>query len=222
MSPDEIEERLAEAQVRLDRAKAALAPKHQGGEWEEYFAAREALLKLERVLAAAKGEEHAVPLDFPVRWDIGAPLPHVLQSDSKAFLTFYVREPDHDWDGTCVTVKDPGDGSVESLALVEFLGCISAKLGSPNDEVFEGHPLNGKGLYCYTAQRVVNSRWLAELKAINSVHSCYNPARWRKLKHYVFWFHDTTFECVAESFTVELFRESMAELLGRACRRLNS
>ena len=220
MSTDEIEKRLADARDRLDRAIKALAPKHRGGEWEQYLAANEAVLRLERELAAAKGEEHAVPLDFPVRWDTGAPLPHVIQNDYKTFLTFYVREPDPDWDGSYVIVKDPGDGSVESLALVEFFGCSSAKLGSPNDEVFGGHPLSGKGLDGYTAQRVVNSRWMAELEAINSVHRHYDPARWRNLNHYVFWFHDTTFECVAESFRVEVFRESMVDLLARVCQRL--
>jgi hypothetical protein len=220
MSTDEISKRLADAQSRLDRAMKALAPKHKGGEWDECHAALESVLKLERELAAAKGEEHAVPVDFPIRWDIGAPLPHVIQNDYKTFLTFYVNEPDPNWDGTYVTVKDPRDGSVESLALVEFLGCVSAKLGAPNDEVFEGHPLSGKGLDGYTAQRVVNSKWLTELEAINSVHSCYDPTLWRKLNHYVFWLHDTTFECVAESFKVEVFRESMADLLARVCQRL--
>ena len=69
---------------------------------------------------------------------------------------------------------------------------------------------------------MVNSRWLAELEAINSVHRCYRPEVWRSLNHYVLWFHDSTFECIARSFTVEVFRESMAELLARACRRLLS
>lgn len=220
MAIDEVKHRLADAQGRLDRAIKALAPTHKGGEWEGYLAAKEAKLKLERELAAAKGEEHAVPLELPVRWDTGAPLPHVIQNDCKTFLTFYVHEPEPDWDGSYATVKDPGDGSVESLALIEFFGCSSAKFGSPNDEVFEGHPLSGKGLDAYTAQRVVNSKWLAELEAINSVHRRYDPALWRKRNHYVFWFHDTTFECVAESFRVEVFRESMAELLARACHRI--
>jgi hypothetical protein len=97
---------------------------------------------------------------------------------------------------------------------------MSGKLGSPNDEVFEGHPLNGNGLHGYTAQRVVNSKWLAELEAINSVHRLYDPTRWRKLNHYIFWFHDTTFECVAESFRFVVFHESMADLLARVCQRL--
>jgi hypothetical protein len=155
-----------------------------------------------------------------VRWDAGAPLPHLLRNDHRCLLTFYVREPDPAWDGTSVTMKDPGSGQAESLALVEFAGCVSARLGSPNDEVFGGHPLSGKGLDGYTAQEVLNSRWLAELEAINSVHRCYDPARWRRRHHYVLWFHDTTFECVAESFQVERYRESMADLLARACRRL--
>src|SRR5262249_28882577 len=163
-------------------------------EWDEFWEADHAVLHLERELAEAKGEEHAVPLDFPFQWDTGAPLPYLLQNDNRCFLTFYVHEPDPDWDGTYVTVKDPGDQSVESLALVEFVGCMSAKLGSPNDEVFSGHSLHGKGLDSYTAQRVVHSRWLAELESINKVHACYNPARWKALNHYVFWFHDSTFE----------------------------
>ena len=62
----------------------------------------------------------------------------------------------------------------------------------------------------------------AEIEAINKVHHCYNPAVWRELNHYVFWFHDTTFECIAESFKVEIYRESMPAMLTRMCQRLLS
>lgn len=220
MSTDEIEKRLQDARARLGRASKTLAPRHKGGEWEEFIAADEAVLTLERELAAAKGEEHSVPLDFPVRWDTGAPLPHLIRNDHKTFLTFSARVPDTDWAGHPVTSKNPGDRSVESLALVEFFRCLSAKLGSPNDEVLEGHPLSGKGLNGYTAQRVVNSRWLAEIEAVNRVHRGYDPTLWRTLNHYIFWFHDTTFECVAKSFTVEVYQESLADLLARVCKRL--
>ncbi len=119
-----------------------------------------------------------------------------------------------------MTVKSPGDGAVELLALVQFQACLSAKIGAPNDEAHEGHPLFGRGLEPYTAQVVENSPWLAELENINKVHSNYQPERWRGLKHYVLWFHDKTFECIAETFTVEVFRESMVALLGRVCDRL--
>jgi hypothetical protein len=141
-------------------------------------------------------------------------------NDARALLSFYLAEPDPEWDGTYVTVKDPGDGSVEALALVEFEACLSARLGAPNDEVFDGHPLSGRGLDEHTAQLVKNSRWIRELEAINSVHGAYNRGWWRDLKHYVFWFHDSTFECIAKSCKLETYRESMAEMLARMAKRL--
>jgi hypothetical protein len=91
--PD-LERQLAAAQDRLKRASAALAPKHKGGEWEQYRSAYAAVLVLERLVAAAKGEEYAEPLDFPVRWCTGAPLPHLIANDYKTFLIFLVDHPD--------------------------------------------------------------------------------------------------------------------------------
>ena len=182
----------------------------------------EAVLVLERELAAAKGEEYAVPLDFPVKWDAGCPLPHLLCNDYKALLAFIVRENKPGWDGSSVEIVSGRNEKSRPLALVEFPLCTAAKLGSPNDEVFDGHPLYGRGMDDYTAQRVMNSHWLAEIEAINKVHHCYNPAFWRERNHYVFWFHDTTFECIATSFTVGVYRESMAAMLARMCQRLLS
>lgn len=47
-------------------------------------------LDLERKLAAAKGEAYANTFDFPVRWDVGAPMPHVFANEYGVFLTFLV------------------------------------------------------------------------------------------------------------------------------------
>src|SRR5262249_25453287 len=160
----------------------------------------EKVLQLERQVAAAKVEEYAEPCGFPLQWDVGAPMPHLMTNDHRALLAFFLsRDPDWirevvDWtvkglpDGSCATGgRLPED---QPIALVEFDGCVSARLGTPNEEVFAGHPLYGKGMKGYTAQRVVNSRWLKELEAINSIHSCYSPEYWREQNHFVFWFHD--------------------------------
>lgn len=220
---DQLEQLLAAACARSDAAFAALQGRYQGSEREAYNAAEADRLTLERRVAAAKGEPHAVPFDFPVRWDIGAPLPHLLCNDYQALLIFLVRVPDPNWDGSYVTVKSPADEAPEPLALVEFKRCLSAKLGTPNDEIlFAGHPLDGRGLKAYTAQIVVNSPWIAELEQLNRVHRGYRPEFWRTLTHYAFWFHDSTFECVAESYSVEVFHESFSALLARACARLTA
>jgi hypothetical protein len=85
---------------------------------------------------------------------------------------------------------------------------MCTKMGTPNDEVFRGHPLNGKGLRPYCPLLVKNSSWIKELEAINSVHS------------YIFGFHDSTFECVAESFLVEARATTLAGLLTEICGKL--
>ncbi len=65
MSTQGLEKRLASAK--------ALAPKHKGGEMEEWQAAYQELLVVERELAAARGQEYAVTIEFPAHWDGGAP-----------------------------------------------------------------------------------------------------------------------------------------------------
>jgi hypothetical protein len=230
----DLEQKLAIARERLDAAVKALAPKHMGGEWEAYRAAQTALLTAERELAASRNEEHAVPLEFPAPWDTGAPLPQLLVNDHRAFLIFLRRAVEPKPNGPATTAPGaaavepptiaPGapsnEPAIQPVAVVEFKRCMSAKLGSPNDEVFHNHPLSGKGLESYTAQLVRNSRWLAELQKVNSVHAGYCHHAWSKLNHYVFWFHDTTFECIAESFAVELRDAAIPELLAETCRRL--
>jgi hypothetical protein len=216
---------LFDAQKRLERAIKALAPKHKGGEVEQYLTAHEALLLAERALAAAKDEPHALPIDFPVQWDAGAPLPYLLQSDYRTFLVFFLRDTDPDWDGSYfniryVNMRNSDSPNPGNLAVVEFKRCLCTKMGTPNDEVLHGHPLNGKGLEAYRPLRVENSIWIKELEAINSVHSGYKPERWRKLNHYFFGFHDSTFECIAESFEVEQKVMTVSEALSEICAKL--
>jgi len=215
-----LEQDLSAAKKRLDNAGLALAPAHKGGEWEEYGLAYDALLIAERELAAAKGEEYAVPSDFPVKWDTGALMPFLVTNDHKTFLVFYVRSYGPNWDGTYVTVQDPANAGSAPMALVEFEKCRSAKLGAPNDEVFEGHPLEGRGLEGYTSQIVQNSQWLAEIEDINKIHRMYNADRWRDAKHFVFWFHDSTFECIADSYKVEVLQKPLTDILAIAYERM--
>ena len=217
----QLEIALKEARIRTQKAWKKINFKIPESK-EPYQELADEELRLEREIAALKGEEYAIPADFPVLWDVGAPLPQLLINDYKTFLLFYRSVPDPQWDGTTCRVVDPTSPEEAPLVLVEFLRCSSAKLGSPNDEVLSGHPLEGRGLKAYSAQQVINSKWIKEVQTINSVHTQYREDRWKIIKHYVFWFHDTTFECLAESFNVELHDKSMPELLKDTCLRLNS
>jgi hypothetical protein len=121
-----LEKSLGAAQARLEKAADALAPKHKGGEWEEFKAAMSDLMTAERDLAAARGQPHAVPMEFPVRWSTGAPLPYLLQNDYRAFLVFFVQDADPNWDGSYTTIRHASSVDASNLAVVEFKGCVSA------------------------------------------------------------------------------------------------
>ncbi len=218
MNISRLEKDLAEARKRTDEIAKRLS--RGGAEAAAFRAALDAQLEAERKLAAARGEEHAIPFELGVRWSGGAPLPHVLSSGHRSFVAFYLEEHDPDWDGTYVRVIDPSDEEVASLALAEFKGCSAIKLGPPNDEVLHGHPLHGRGLDGYGAYVVVNSRWLAELVDINRVHDQFNPQVWADARHFLFVFHDETVEAVARDVEIETFRESMPALLAQTTARL--
>jgi hypothetical protein len=196
MKTKELEKELKAAHKHLEQAEGM----------DERKSARETVLSIERKLAAERNEEYADTIDFPVQWDVGAPLPHLIANGLHTILLFHLQKNNVDQDD-------------ESIALVQFYRCVSVKLGSPNDEVLSGHPLYGKGAEFYAPQIVKNSKWIKDLETINKVHPNFNQEGWRSLNHYVFWFHDETFECVAKSYEVEVLQKDMDDVIVEATKR---
>lgn len=218
-SVPELEAALEAARAQRDAANLALVDHYAADTLEAYYAAGHAALEAERALADAQGLPYAVPIDFTVEWSKGAPLPHLLLSDRRAFLLFVAEEePDPARDRTRARVVGPE--TEVTVAIAEFAECRSAKLGSPNDETIHGHPLGGRGLYAYGAFVVRNSPWIAELARVDSMHRGHDPERWAALHHFLLSFHDSTFECVAESGHVDLRRGTIAGVLKALCERL--
>ncbi len=183
-------------------------------------AAHDDLLRAERAFYLAKGKETALEYDWPVPWNTGAPLPHVVSSGHKTFLMYIADEPDPNGDGSYITVVDPSTSEDLPIALVEFVSCYTYKFGGPDNEVWHAHPLSGKGLSAWSAHIVANSRWLAELERINSVRDGYDPARWREYKHYMLLLHDEIFECIAKDYKIELIRGTFRDALEMATAKL--
>jgi hypothetical protein len=55
---------------------------------------------------------------------------------------------------------------------------------------------------------------------MNRVHEHHQPARFERLRHFVFAFHDSTFECVAEGFRADIHESPLADLVPEMQRRL--
>ena len=114
----------------------------------------------------------------------GAPSPIVIADGYECLLSYLLHE----------------SGS----ALIRFHHAWLHALGGPNDEAISGHPLYARGLDSYGAYEVQHSSLIRGMERMNSVHPSHNPKRFENLRHFIFTFHDDTFECVAESFESEV------------------
>jgi hypothetical protein len=137
----------------------------------------------------------------------GAPLPVVLSDEHRVLLAYLVLEPDPTWDGT--SPKALSQNTPGMVALIDFASPCAHFFGPPNDEAFTGHPLAPRGLHPYAAFEVKSSSWVRRLERMNAVHPYHRPELFASLRHFVFSFHDSTFECVADGFQVSIVRGSI-------------
>lgn len=140
----------------------------------------------------------------------------ILAGEHHLHLVYYLEDQAPDWDGT--TVRVVGERTTgEPVALVEFTHAYAHMFGPPNDEAFGGHPLAARGLRPYRVYEVRGSSWIRGLEHMNAVHPYHRPEHFARYRHFIFAFHDTTFECVAEAFRVSVHTGSVAGVLEKAC-----
>ena len=163
--------------------------------------------------------DRVIELEGVPQSSAGAPMPFVLSDEHVTLLAYIIQDNLPDWGDRVLTDEDLAL-LVEHLALVEFRECRTFVFGSPNDEAFDGHPLANRGLHPYGAFQISESSWIRQLEQMNSVHPFHKPERFLRLKHFVFAFHDSTFECVAEAFTVSEHQGSLESLLPIMQKRL--
>jgi hypothetical protein len=116
--------------------------------------------------------------------DTATPFPKLIANDYRCVLSYECARPEYG-----------------RYALITFAGDLY--FGSPNDEAIGGHPLAARGLHAYAAFEVIDSSWIRLLEVRNRVHSRHDPRRFSKLRHIIITFHDSTFEFVTESFSLE-------------------
>lgn len=144
---------------------------------------------------------------------IGAPIPMIACSEQTLNLAYYIEDVPDDWDGSSVRVVglDPTD---ETVALLRFELCYAHMFGPPNNEAYTRHPLADRGLKPYSAFEVKNSSWIHQAERRNAVHPCHKAERFFENKrHFILIFHDSTYECIAKSFTVKLIKGSTKGVL---------
>lgn len=143
----------------------------------------------------------------------GAPTPLVAASEHRLSLVYICEDTDAEWDG--ISVREVSSETEEPpVAAVRFKSFRAQYFGAPNDEALAGHPLYDIGLVPYSAFEVVNSEWVAELCRRNRVHWAHEDTHYDAYRHFIFTFHDSTFEIVAKQYSVEFWgRRSPASAL---------
>jgi len=148
---------------------------------------------------------------------IGAPCPMILMGEDDLHLAYYLQNTPQDWDGSPVRVVTENTAG-EPVAWVRFKAPYAQMFGPPNDEAFEGHPLASRGLGPYGVYEIRDSSWIRKLERMNSVHPYHRPEQFSDYRHFVFSFHDTTFECIAEQFEIGNRSGSVVSVLSQALR----
>ena len=153
---------------------------------------------------------HEVP-----KFDIGAPIPVVLATDVDLVLAYYVSQGDKRYSPRLKWLLR------DSIAVITFTSFYAHMFGPPNDEAFAGHPLSKRGLAAYYAFEIKQSSWLRRLERMNSVHMFHDRNRFMKdKKHFIFAFHDNTFECIADGFDVRVERQPFKAVISDICDQL--
>ncbi len=151
---------------------------------------------------------------------IGAPNPMIACDEHALCLAYYIQDAPDGWDGSSVRVVGP-DSASETVALLRFEWCYAHMFGPPNDEAYTGHPLADRGLEPYSVFEVKNSSWIRQAERRNAVHPYHKAEHFFKNKrHFIFFFHDSTYECIAKSFNVELIQGSVKGALSDAIKNI--
>ncbi|HEX4142582.1 MAG TPA: hypothetical protein VHY91_03455 [Pirellulales bacterium] len=161
------------------------------------------------------GEEQVVELRIGCQPEPGVSGGRLLQSESAAFLFFNaVAHSANDKLGT---------------AVVEFQRCTQTTFGGPNDEALPEHPLYNKGLRYYGVFEVLNSSWAIETMARarksaqrilrDRFEDAYKDHDW-STRHFIFTFHDSTFECLARDLQVTIHNEPRGHALNKVLQKL--
>jgi hypothetical protein len=133
--------------------------------------------------------EEIVPLDSDITPAADVSDAVVFASDDNTFLKFNA-------------LRQMPDGTFEQAgyAIVRFEHCLIHKFGYPNDEAYFSIPRTKKlGYRCF---EVINGEWNRELAKLNSY--AFPSYKWPEYRHFLFQFHDSSFECLAKGFTIEL------------------
>ena len=135
-----------------------------------------------------------------------------LQTENETFLTFNAMR-------RTARLHSTGKPMMEDAGtvVVEFKRCLVSRFGYPNDEARFGIPQYKQE--SYGIYEVRNSTWIKDIVRMNR-YQFPNTKDNYVAKHYLFTFHDSTFECLADDLILAVVDEPYHVTFERLRRRV--
>jgi hypothetical protein len=121
-------------------------------------------------------------------------------------LSYWVQSPT-EAEVLAARSRKSGVNGPDTFAVFHFPGSLCHMFGYPNEEADSGHPLSARGYHAFGVFEVKGSSWIAQLERMNRVHPAHRKEHYDDLRHFIFGFHDSTFEILAQDFSFELMTD---------------
>lgn len=150
-------------------------------------------------------KEAVVPIDIGCVPEAAASGAILLASEYSTFLIFNAQQ------------EKEGHYVDAGLAIVEFSSCFVTKFGYPNDEAWGAIPRTRE--LGYAVYEVASSSWIVEIAELNR-HAFPDREIVAGLRHFLFLFHDSSFECLASDLSVSRSRQPLSQVLAGLSARI--
>jgi hypothetical protein len=157
--------------------------------------------------------QQIVQLSDTIEMDPGTPEPQVVATEDRVFVAYRISQPE-------ISHREDIENTSDEIAVATFYNTRSHSFGAPNDEALHGHPLYHLGLTPYSFAEVLNSEWIESIRNENRIHPHHTDALFDALRHFIITFHDSTFEILAESYSVCMAPSSLHSDFYRLIRSL--
>lgn len=145
---------------------------------------------------------------------VDAPRPIIVAGEDHLFVLYLLQSVPEGWYDTWVKIISP-DAHGEPFALIVFHHPLLYCRGIPDDEALHGHPLYKRGLRPNGAFEIQNSSWQEVLMKMSPLQAAHRSESYHRYRHFVLAFQDTTFECLAETYSIRLGRGNILDAAAR-------
>lgn len=153
--------------------------------------------------------------DVP-RPSVEAPCPVVLAHDDHLFVLYVLQSKPEGWYDSWVKMIS-SDAEGEPFVIIVFQHPLAYCHGILDHQALHGHPLYRRGLRPHGAFEIENSSWQEALLKMRRMHAAHRIENYHRYRHFVLAFRDTTFECLAESYSILIgngrLRDAAAKVL---------